>query len=112
MKKITILAILLASFTAKAQLSENSKYIKEQLPEYYNQIKCICEKDWKGDNVMMVYSINQQSDSFFEYIELINMFKAEEVVKLLWDWYDKECDSYDFTMSVYTLKQQIKNKDY
>ena len=67
MKKIAVIAFLIvASFSAQAQLNEDAKYLKEEEPKAYELIRASAIKEWKDNHEMIVYAINNQSKSLFE----------------------------------------------
>ncbi len=114
MKKIFLLLLLLITSTINAQLNSNAKLIKDKLPEEYDLIKLLASEDWEGDHKMMLYTINNQSDSFVKVIEFKKTSTYDEtiLVKAISEWSKvikgKNCT--DWKMVEYTYKNQIKAK--
>jgi len=67
----TTITILLAfvAFASNAQLNSQANYIKKNYPEQYEKnIKVHAIEKWGNDFQMVVYSINQQSESLHSLI--------------------------------------------
>lgn len=116
MKKLLILLAFLACIsTSYSQLNSNSEYLKNNVPETYKELKTFAEQDWKGDHSMMVYTINKQADSFFEYYDILKSKNYDEkiLINAMANW-NIEVDGtkiYDYSMIVYTYNKQLKAKE-
>ena len=111
--KTVLLAVLLlgAINVSFGQLSPEAQTVKNSAPELYSKIKQLAEKDWEGDHSMMVYTINKQVDSFFEFGQLTERadYDEELMADALIEW--KYDDLLDYSMMVYTYKKQLKAKN-
>src|SRR5690606_2933762 len=114
MKKVCLLITLLFVSTLNAQLNSNATLIKEKLPEQYELIKTLASEDWEGDHEMMIYTINNQSDSFKKVLGFEKEPNYDETIlkKALSKWSKviKGYDCTDWCMVEYTYKNQIKAK--
>ena len=114
MKRIVLILLLLSTTICSAQLNSNAKLIKEKLPEEYSLIKLLASEDWEGDHEMMIYTINNQSDSLIKITEFQNASDYDEkiMVKALSEWsnniHGKKCT--DWGMVEYQYKNQLKAK--
>jgi len=115
MKKITILTVLILTvFVSFAQLKSNAKLIREKRPEVYSKIRTLAVQKWQGDNNMIVYVINLQSDSYIKLQSVIKKVSQETAINYLNKWaYEidgKLCIDYD--MVLYEINLQLENSDY
>lgn len=114
MKNIFLLLMLLCTFTMSAQLNSNAQLIKEKLPEKYDLIKLLASEDWEDDHEMMLYTINNQSDSFIKILKFEKTSNYDEsiLVKAISEWSKvingKNCT--DWSMVEYTYKNQLESK--
>lgn len=116
MKKLLVLFALFACIPESySQLNSNAEILKNDVPETYKKIKTFAEQDWKGDHSMMVYTINKQADSFFEYYDLIKSKNYDEkiLINAMTDWnvVIDGVEIYDYSMIMYTYKKQLKAKE-
>ena len=115
MKKLTIITVLIMfSMTLFSQLNDNARNLKENVPNFYVPIKTFAVDKWGNDNSMIVFTINRQSDAWFELKTLIDKVSNEQVEIFLLRW-SKNIDNYyctDWTMIVFEIKRHLKNSDY
>ena len=112
-----ILVLMAACITLDAQsdvLNINALALKNsEDSKHYDNIKLLCENEWKGDHNMMIYTINKQADAVFEIIGYMKSPKFDEMIfaTAFHEWTKK--DLTDWTMVVYVYKNQLKAKgDY
>ncbi len=75
MKKLTLLVlfiILATSMLFGEGLGTNARYIKDFYPEGYEIIKTIAVDEWGNDHSMVLFRINNLSDSLTEIIQLLS----------------------------------------
>ena len=112
LKTVLLTVLLLGVVTASfGQLSDRAQLVKDNQPETYSKMKQFAEKDWKGDHSMMVYVINKQVASFFEFGELAKRedYDRELMIDAVMNWTDGNL--WDYSMIVYTYKKQLKAKN-
>ena len=75
MKKLvlTVLFIILATSMLFGEgLGTNARYIKEYYPDGYEIIKAIAVNEWGNDHSMVLFRINNLSDSLTELIQILS----------------------------------------
>ncbi|MBN4085034.1 hypothetical protein JYT89_01685 [Flavobacteriaceae bacterium AH-315-B10] len=114
MKKIFLFLMLLCAFTMSAQLNSNAQLIKDKLPKKYDLIKLLASEDWEDDHEMMLYIINNQSDSFIKVLgfEKTSNYDESILVKAISEWSKviKGKNCIDWSMVVYTYNNQLEAK--
>lgn len=97
------------SFNLSAQLNDNAENIRKNAPAIYEGIKCMAMSDYPNDNTMIVLVINVQSNACKELAAI----KPSATLNAIGDhWYEKKCDSFNFTMILFEYKEQLKNSYY
>jgi hypothetical protein len=115
MKKLFALFALFACISSSySQLNSNAEILKNDVTETYKMIKTFAEQNWKGDHSMMVYTINKQSDSFFEYFDTRKSKNYDEKILFnamtKWHVLIDGVKIYNYSMIMYTYKKQLKAK--
>ena len=123
MKKIYFLVVLLAiGMMVQAQeLNENAKFLKtdssEDLRAIYNDIKEAAVKHWGDDHNMIVFTINNQCDAYFEMVEVMQKSDYDKTIMenavKEWGEYleDEGRVKADWVMVMFTYKNQLKAKN-
>ncbi len=111
-KTMILIGMILISFFVKAQLSTNSKIIKDEYSSQYEQIfKYYAVQEWNTDYRMVVYEINTQSEAL---ISLINSFEGENtqiVYEAIIEWSKPGFEKYNINkfkdISIFNLKSLV-----
>ena len=69
---VVLFMILTMSMLFGEGLSKNARYIKEFYPNGYEKIKAIAVNEWGSDHSMVLFRINNLSDSLTEVIQLLS----------------------------------------
>jgi len=115
MKKIILtVAILMGTMVAMSQLNTNAQYMKEKesLSDYYEGIKCAAVEQWGNDNSMIIYTINQEVNAFFEMLGLKEKVSGDFFSDAYYKWRNEDCGFTSWSMVLYEIKEQIKNSEY
>lgn len=111
-----MVAMLALTFSMNAQLSDYSKELKSSSPETYKPIKDYAVREWGSDHKMIVYTINKQTKARNEVITLVKAesFDKEAMLNCMMEWSEDINGEtfYNWSMTLYTYKKQMKNKDY
>ena len=111
-----ILILLAACVSLDAQeLNKNALMVKTESKaqglNFYNEIKTLAEKDWKGNHEMMIYTINKQADAIVDFIEATSSenYDINIMAVAMGDWTDKK-GLRDYVMIIYQYNKQMKAK--
>ena len=112
MKAIITILLMLAVSISYAQLNENARIVKSKIPDAYSLIKDQAVEKWGSDHEMVVYTINNQCDSYYNIamltqeknfdLELLEncMAKWSKVVGEDIKWIDWEMVEYEYTNQI------------
>lgn len=99
------------------ELNENALDLKQNNPTVYQDIKILCEREWKGDHQMMVFTINQQSDAMVKLMELSKKDDFDWSIygkaAVTWSEIINGRDITDYAMVLFEYENQLKaSKQY
>jgi len=121
MKKLVLVLLVstLGLSNVNAQLSELSRNLKNASPEVYNPIKALAKDKWLNNHEMVVFTINNQVESWKEiFFVVVNSENYDDSVltdaMIKWKVILNSGveDVFDWEMVLFTYKNQMKNKDY
>ncbi len=92
-KRVNIIGVLLLVVSVFAfgepKLNKNSQYLRDNISGVYENIKAAAIEDWDTDHEMIVYTINKQSDKYYEAIAYIGL-DIDILMDSMYKWSDNQ----------------------